>query len=111
MRERWRSGGAGWRSLLPPPLRGGGGGGGRRGARSAPAPVGGGGGGGGSKAARTRMTPAPHPSPQGGGELPGVGALLALAYPDRIAKNRGNSAFTLANGRGGNIDQASPSAR
>ena len=48
----------------------------------------------------------------GGGEgEASVGAILALAYPDRIAKNRGIGAFTLANGRGGNIDQASPLAR
>jgi len=44
-------------------------------------------------------------------EQTSVGAILSLAYPDRIAKNRGNGAFTLANGRGGNIDQASPLAR
>ncbi|HVV60155.1 MAG TPA: ATP-dependent helicase HrpB, partial [Pseudolabrys sp.] len=42
-----------------------------------------------------------------------AGSLLALAYPDRIAKNRGggNGAFLLANGRGGNVDPASPLAR
>jgi ATP-dependent helicase HrpB len=40
-----------------------------------------------------------------------VGAIVALAYPDRIAKNRGGGAFTLANGRGGNVDPASPLAR
>jgi ATP-dependent helicase HrpB len=41
-----------------------------------------------------------------------VGALLALAYPDRIAKNRGaGGAFLLANGRGGLVDPASPLAR
>jgi ATP-dependent helicase HrpB len=40
------------------------------------------------------------------------GALLALAYPDRIAKNRGaGGAFLLANGRGANVDSASPLAR
>jgi len=41
------------------------------------------------------------------------GSLLALAYPDRVAKNRGggNGAFLLANGRGGSIDPASPLAR
>jgi ATP-dependent RNA helicase HrpB len=41
------------------------------------------------------------------------GALLALAYPDRIARSRGggSGAFLLANGRGGNIDAASPLAR
>jgi ATP-dependent helicase HrpB len=42
-----------------------------------------------------------------------VGSLLALAYPDRIAKNRGGGtgAFLLANGRGGMVDPASPLAR
>ncbi|HET7803383.1 MAG TPA: ATP-dependent helicase HrpB [Pseudolabrys sp.] len=41
------------------------------------------------------------------------GSLLALAYPDRIAKNRGagNGSFLLANGRGGNVDPASSLAR
>ncbi len=49
-----------------------------------------------------------------GDEL-GVGALVALAYPERIAKNRGGAAaagaFLLANGRGANVDPASPLAR
>ena len=42
-----------------------------------------------------------------------VGALIALAYPERIAKNRGggSGAFLLANGRGANIDTASGLAR
>src|SRR5262249_22304711 len=33
-----------------------------------------------------------------------IGAILALAYPDRVAKSRGggNGAFLLANGRGAN---------
>ena len=41
------------------------------------------------------------------------GALLVLAYPDRVARNRGGSggAFLLANGRGGMIDPASSLAR
>jgi ATP-dependent helicase HrpB len=53
------------------------------------------------------------PSPQGGGEEISVGALLALAYPERIAKNRSGTAgaFLLVNGRGANIDAASPLAR
>ena len=53
------------------------------------------------------------PSPQGGGEEISVGALLALAYPERIAKKRGSGsgAFLLVNGRGANIDPASPLAR
>ena len=42
-----------------------------------------------------------------------VGALLALAYPERVAKNRGGAAgaFLLVNGRGANVDQASALAR
>ena len=53
------------------------------------------------------------PSPEGGGEEISVGALLALAYPERIAKNRGGGtgAFLLVNGRGANVDRASPLAR
>jgi len=52
------------------------------------------------------------PSQQGGGES-SVGILLALAYPERIAKNRGGAAgaFLLVNGRGANVDPASPLAR
>jgi len=47
-----------------------------------------------------------------GGEELSVGALLALAYPDRVAKNRGaGGAFLLANGRGANVDVASALAR
>ena len=41
-----------------------------------------------------------------------AGAVLSLAYPDRIAKSRGgNGVFLLANGRGANIDPASALAR
>jgi len=42
-----------------------------------------------------------------------VGAILALAYPDRVAKSRGGGtgAFLLANGRGGMVDAASALAR
>ena len=43
---------------------------------------------------------------------PSPGALLALAYPHRIAKSRGaGGMFLLANGRGGTIDPASALAR
>jgi ATP-dependent helicase HrpB len=51
----------------------------------------------------------PH---KGGGEE-SAGSLLALAYPDRIAKSRGGGAgsFLLANGRGGMVDPASALAR
>ncbi len=39
--------------------------------------------------------------------------MLALAYPERIAKNRGgvNGSFLLVNGRGANVDAVSPLAR
>ena len=51
-------------------------------------------------------------SGEGREDAPSVGALLALAYPDRIAKNRGaGGAFLLANGRGVNIDLAFALAR
>jgi ATP-dependent helicase HrpB len=48
---------------------------------------------------------------RGGDHSPG--SLLALAYPDRIAKSRGggSGAFLLANGRGGGVDPASTLAR
>src|SRR5262252_3848575 len=80
-----------------------------------------------------RMPPTPDPSPpfaarMGGGERRGPsrgdesrgpsngehspGLLLALAYPDRIARSRGaGGAFLLANGRGANVDEASALAR
>ena len=42
-----------------------------------------------------------------------IGSILALAYPERIAKNRGGGthSFLLANGRGAAVDPASPLAR
>jgi ATP-dependent helicase HrpB len=41
-----------------------------------------------------------------------VGSTLSLAYPDRVAKNRGaDGAFLLANGRGVSVDPASPLSR
>ena len=50
------------------------------------------------------------PFPQGGGE-PSTGVMLAFAFPDRVARNRGNGGFVLANGRGAAVDQASALAR
>jgi len=45
------------------------------------------------------------------GEL-SAGTILSLAYPDRIARSRGNGgSFLLANGRGANVDPASNLAR
>jgi ATP-dependent RNA helicase HrpB len=47
---------------------------------------------------------------QGEGDL-STGVMLALAFPDRVARNRGNGSFVLANGRGAAIDQTSALAR
>jgi ATP-dependent helicase HrpB len=67
-----------------------------------------------------RGTPTPNPSPQGGGERRDLrspdeevstGVMLALAFPDRVARNRGNGSFVLANGRGAAVEQTSALAR
>jgi ATP-dependent helicase HrpB len=67
-------------------------------------------------------------TPQGGGEQKGsrpiekknplqsaeeltVGIMLAFAFPDRVARNRGNGSFVLANGRGASVEQTSALAR
>jgi ATP-dependent helicase HrpB len=102
-------------------------------ALSSPSPLvgeGRGGGSGGSGANLPHLpTPTPDPSPQGGGEKKphastnqvylgeGVGVplgpILALAYPERIARNRGAAAgaFLLANGRGAFVEPTSPLSR
>ena len=60
------------------------------------------------------------PSPQGGGERRdahspdeelSTGVMLAFAFPDRVAKNRGNGSFVLANGRGASVEQTAALAR
>lgn len=88
---------------------------------SSPSPLAGEGRGeGASRAVFPGLTPFPYPSPQGGGE-PGqsrvpngelsTGVMLALAFPDRVARNRGNGSFVLANGRGAAVEQTSSLAR
>ncbi|MBR1217383.1 ATP-dependent helicase HrpB [Bradyrhizobium sp. U87765 SZCCT0131] len=42
---------------------------------------------------------------------PSTGVMLALAFPDRVARNRGNGSFVLANGRGAAIEPTSALAR
>jgi ATP-dependent helicase HrpB len=49
-------------------------------------------------------------SPQEEAEL-STGVMLAFAFPDRVAKNRGNGSFVLANGRGAAVEQTSSLAR
>ena len=39
------------------------------------------------------------------------GALLALAYPDRVAKNRGNGTFRMVSGRGASVDRSDTLAK
>ncbi|SFK30083.1 ATP-dependent helicase HrpB [Bradyrhizobium sp. Gha] len=46
----------------------------------------------------------------GQGELR-TGIMLAYAFPDRVARNRGNGSFVLANGRGAVVEQTSSLAR
>ncbi|WP_407156850.1 ATP-dependent helicase HrpB [Bradyrhizobium sp. STM 3557] len=69
----------------------------------------------------------PVATPQGGGERKqssrdrsgaasevidlSTGVMLAFAFPDRIARNRGNGSFVLANGRGAAVEQTSSLAR
>jgi ATP-dependent RNA helicase HrpB len=60
------------------------------------------------------------PSAQGGAgqrepraldETISTGVMLAFAFPDRVARNRGNGSFVLANGRGAAVEQTSALAR
>lgn len=42
---------------------------------------------------------------------PSTGVMLALAFPDRVARNRGTGSFVLANGRGASVEQTSALAK
>jgi len=55
-------------------------------------------------------SPSPLVGEGRGGEL-STGIMLALAFPDRVAKNRGNGSFVLANGRGASVEQTSALAK
>ncbi len=57
-----------------------------------------------SQVATTEGAPAENTSPS-------TGVMLAYAFPDRVARNRGNGGFVLANGRGAAVDQTSALAR
>jgi ATP-dependent helicase HrpB len=72
-------------------------------AASSPSPLAGEGRGGGSPGTAAALATR-------GGELT-TGVMLAFAFPDRVARNRGNGSFVLANGRGAAVDQASALAR
>ena len=43
--------------------------------------------------------------------MPSNGVMLALAFPDRVAKNRGNGSFVLANGRGAALEPTAALSR
>ena len=59
-----------------------------------------------SRSAATRRARLPRTS------SPSTGVLLALAYPDRVAQNRGGGRrFVLANGRGAAVDRLGAGAR
>ncbi|WP_024515809.1 ATP-dependent helicase HrpB [Bradyrhizobium sp. Tv2a-2] len=57
----------------------------------------------------SQVTAGDPPSPEAG-EL-SSGVMLAFAFPDRVARNRGNGSFVLANGRGATVEQTSGLAR
>jgi ATP-dependent helicase HrpB len=60
--------------------------------------------------ARTATASRPEPKPRSGD--PSTASLLALAYPERIAKARGaRGQFLLANGRGASLDAADSLSR
>ena len=47
----------------------------------------------------------------GEGASPSTGIMLAFAFPDRVARNRGNGSFVLANGRGAAVERTTSLAR
>ncbi len=52
-----------------------------------------------------------HPASQPTEAVLSTGAILSMAFPDRVAKNRGNGSFVLASGRGAAVEQTSALAR
>jgi ATP-dependent helicase HrpB len=66
-----------------------------------------------SQVAATEGPPSPSPlvGEGRGEESLSTGVMLAFAFPDRVARNRGNGSFVLANGRGAAVDQTSVLAR
>jgi len=56
--------------------------------------------------------PSPHSTTQTPKHSnPSEGSLLALAYPDRVARNRGNGTFRMTSGRGAALDQTDALAK
>ena len=72
--------------------------------------------GGGSTGRSRPGTPSPTPPPGRERKIcaadeDSTGVMLAFAFPDRVARNRGNGSFVLANGRGAAVEQTSALAR
>jgi ATP-dependent helicase HrpB len=74
--------------------------------------------GGGERDSGARLLQGERKQPSNNGRTPtspavelSTGVMLAFAFPDRVARNRGNGSFTLANGRGAAVEQASALAR
>ena len=65
---------------------------------------------GGGEPSHLPATKKENPAQNGEGP-PSTGVMLALAFPDRVARNRGNGSFVLANGRGTALDQTSALSR
>jgi len=57
-----------------------------------------------SQVASTEGAPTEH-------SVPSNAIMLAFAFPDRVARNRGSGSFVLANGRGAAVEQTSALAR
>ncbi len=64
-----------------------------------------------SLAQRWASQVAAREGPPGEDASPSSGVTLAFAFPDRVARNRGNGSFLLANGRGAAMDRTSVLAR
>jgi ATP-dependent helicase HrpB len=64
----------------------------------------------GSEASEARSRGRGGGYPAKNGDL-STGVMLAFAFPDRVARNRGNGSFVLANGRGAAVEQTSALAR
>lgn len=58
-----------------------------------------------------RMSPSSGDSKTGEAENLSEGALLSLAFPDRIASSRGNGAFRMVSGNGAFLDKSDPLAK
>lgn len=64
-----------------------------------------------ARALADRVARTAHPSAARAVDEERAGEILALAFPDRVAKARGGAAFTMANGRAASVDETSALAQ